>query len=406
MLQLNEDLNFHYEAMRALASVPHNGADLTEILSIMPKIKPGDFDIWYEEWFQLAERVLSTIDETKEASYSPVTLRNVCFRASHYFFVADFFLHGDKNDPRMAQCYKLWRNYFDKAIHYLDFPGKHYNIDANGFTMPAIVFKAARASAEKPRPTLIVGGGFESNMEETYHVFAVPALERGYNVIIYEGPGHRTLVNEGKGFIAEWEKAVTPIVDFIFADESGELSFIDKDKIGLVGMSLGGYLAARAAAFEPRLAAVMCIDGVYSFLECTLKIFPEGADAWARGDAAEFDRLFEADPSSWTTTRRWFHDDLKYTFCVDSAFEAFKICEAMTLANGVAQKIRMPAFIGDATNDMFFEGQPARVAEEIGSNATLQRFGEELGAELHCQVGAFVYLNQEMLEWFAGIVGH
>jgi pimeloyl-ACP methyl ester carboxylesterase len=253
---------------------------------------------------------------------------------------------------------------------------------------------------------LIVGGGFESNMEETYHVFAVPALERGYNVVIYEGPGHRALVNEGKGFVAEWEKAVTPIVDFLFAENAGELSFIDKDKIGLVGMSLGGYLAARAAAFEPRLAAVMCIDGVYSMLETAMNIFPEGADAWARGDAAEFDRLFEDNPSSWSTTRRWFHDDLKYTFCTDSAYEAFKTCEAMTLANGVAQKIRMPAFIGEATEDMFFDGQPARVVEAIGSNATLQRFGAEMGAHLHCQVGAFVYLNQEMLEWFAGVVGH
>lgn len=406
MLQLHEDLNFHYEAMRALASVPHGGADITEILAIMPKIKPGDFDSWYEEWFQLAERVLSTIDETKEASYSTVTLRNVYFRASHYFFVADFFLHGNKNDPRMIKYYELWRRYFDKANALLEVPGKHYNIDADGFTMPAIIFRAAKASAENPRPTLIIGGGFESNMEETYHVFAVPALERGYNVVIYEGPGHRALVNQGKGFVAEWEKAVTPIVDFMLAGSTDEFSFIDKDKIGLVGMSLGGYLAARAAAFEPRLAAVMCIDGVYSMLEAALNIFPEGADAWARGDAAEFDRLFEDDPSSWTTTRRWFHDDLKYTFCVDSAYEAFKICEAMTLANGVAEKIRMPAFIGEAAEDMFFEGQPARVAEEIGSNAMLKKFGVEMGAHLHCQVGAFVYLNQEMLEWFAGVVGH
>jgi len=243
-------------------------------------------------------------------------------------------------------------------------------------------------------------------MEETFHVFGVPALERDYNAITYEGPGHRALVNQGKGFIAEWENAITPIVDFIFAGITGELSFIDKDKIGLVGLSLGGYLAARAAAFEPRLAAVMCIDGVYSMLETAMHVFPEGAEAWARGDVAEFDRLFEDDSLPWSTTRRWFHDDLKYTFCVDSAYEAFKVCEAMTLANGVAQKIRMPAFIGEAAEDMFFDGQPARVAEEIGSDATLQRFGAELGAHLHCQVGAFVYMNQEMLEWFVGVVGH
>jgi pimeloyl-ACP methyl ester carboxylesterase len=406
MLQLHEDLNFHFEAMRALGTVPYNGADIMEILSIMPKIKSGDFDSWCREWFQLAQRVLSTVDETKESSYSPVTLRNVYFRASHYFFVADFFLHGNKNDPRMGECYELWRRYFDKANALLDIPGKHYTIDAHGFKMPAIVFRAATASADNPRPTLIVGGGFESNMEETYHFHAVPALERGYNVVIYEGPGHRTLVNQGVGFVAEWERAVSPIMDFIIAHNADELSFIDKEKIGLIGMSLGGYLAARAAAFEPRLAAVMCIDGVYSMLEAALAIFPQGRDAWSRGDAAEFDRLFEDDPSSWSTTRRWFHDDLKYTFCANSAFEAFKTCAAMTLGNGVAQKIRMPAFIGEAADDMFFNGQPARVAKEIGAHATLQPFGDGLGAQLHCQCGALVYMNQEMLEWFARMVGH
>ncbi|KAM0723563.1 hypothetical protein Q7P37_000550 [Cladosporium fusiforme] len=406
MVQLHEDLNFHYETMRAMRTVPHHGADIMEIFEIMPKIKSRDFDSWFEEWFKLAQRVLSTIDEEKENAHSPVTLRNVYFRASHYFFVADFFLHGNKDDPRMVECYELWRRYFDKANALLDVPGKHHTIDAQGFEMPIIVFRASSASQKTPRPTLIVGGGFESNMEETYHVFGAPALERGYNVIIYEGPGHRTLVNQGKGFIAEWERAVSPIMDFIFDNKKDELSFIDPGKIGLVGMSLGGYLAARAAAFEPRLAAVMCIDGVYSFLEAAFAIFPQGKEAWEKRDAAEFDRLFEEDPSSWPTTRRWFHDDLKYTFCKDSAFEAYKICNDMDLGNGVAQKISMPAFIGDAASDMFFEGQPLQVATEIGPHASLKRFGPEQGAQLHCQSGALVYMNQEMMEWFAGVVGH
>ena len=227
---------------------------------------------------------------------------------------------------------------------------------------------------------------------------ASTTFERGYNVVIYEGPGHRALVNEGKSFVAEWEKAVNPIVDFIVAENAGELSFIDKDKIGLVGMSLGGCLSARAVAFEPRPAAVMCIDGVYSMLETAMNIFPEGADAWARGDAADFYRLFEDNLSSWSTTRRWFHDDLEYIICVDSAYEAFRTCEAMTLANGVAQKIRMPVFISKATEDMFSKGQPARVVKAIGPTATLKSFGAELGGHLHCQVGAFVYLKPEMLE--------
>jgi dienelactone hydrolase len=64
-------------------------------------------------------------------------------------------------------------------------------------------------------------------------------------------------------------------MDFVFANKSNGPSFVETSKLGLVGMSLGGYLTARAAAFEPRLAADMCIDGVYSLLDASFKIFPE-----------------------------------------------------------------------------------------------------------------------------------
>ena len=362
---------------------------------------------WYEEWYSLAMRVLATIDEIRESSYSPVTLRDVYFRASHYFFTADFFLHGNPSDPRLADCYDLWRTYFDKADALLPIPGVHVTIQSDGLTMPAIVFRAAQASASNPRPTLIIGGGFESIMEETFHVFGLAALERGYNIVIYEGPGHRGLLqNQGKGFIAEWEKAVTPIVDHIIDNRESKYPFIDISKIGLIGMSLGGYLAARAAAFEPRLAAVMCIDGVYDFLECIWNIFPQGRKAFEAGDKTEFDRLFEEHPETWNANRLWFHDDLKYTFHTNSAFEACKIAEKMTLKNGVAEKIRMPALIGEAADDIFFDGQPQQVIQAIGNNATLKTFGTELGSQLHCQSGALVHMNQEIFEWFAGVVGH
>ncbi|PVH96119.1 alpha/beta-hydrolase [Periconia macrospinosa] len=308
----------------------------------------------------------------------------------------------------MRECYSLWRTYFDKANALLDIPGTHHTIPTpHGFSMPAILFRAAGATRETPRPLLIIGGGFESSMEETFHVSGFAALERGYNVLIYEGPGHRGLVNQGVGFVFDWEKAVTPIMDFVVGGkEDGEFGFVDTEKIGLMGMSMGGYLAARAAAFEPRLAAVMCIDGVYSMLEPALNIVPEVCDAWEAGDAAAFDAIFEADREKWGTGRRWFHDDLLYTFCTDSGFEAFKVCERMTLEGGVAGKVKMPAYIGDAADDLFFEGQPERVKSEMGANATLKEFRSELGAHLHCQSGALVYMNQDMLEWFAGVVGH
>jgi len=406
MFQLSEDPNFHYEALRSLGLIRYFGGDVAEQLAILPNIKPGNVEDWYREWHNLALRVLSTIDETDLSTYSPVTLKDVYFRASHYFFVADFFLHGNPADPRLKQSYNLWREYYDKANAQLPIPGQHVLLPTeHGFEVPIIIYRASEASTSNPRPTLIVGGGFDSNYEETMHVFGFPALERGYNVILYEGPGQPTLLHtQGVGFIYDWEKAVTPIVDYLVEHNSNELAFIDTKKLGLIGMSLGGLLAARAAAFEPRLAAVICADGVWSFIECCLSGFPDVKTAWEQGDEKAFNKLFESEMHNFTTNRRWIRDHLKFSFRLSSGYEAFQRATKMTL-EGIVDKIKMPAFIGEAEGDLFFGDQPIRVAQGIGPKATLVKFGTDHAAEAHCQSGALVYLNQKLLEWFAGVVG-
>lgn len=62
--------------------------------------------------------------------------------------------------------------------------------------------------------------------------------------------------------IPNWEIVVAPLVDYLH-----NLPDVDHRKIGLVALSFGALLAARAAAFERRLAAVILIDGLYDFPE-------------------------------------------------------------------------------------------------------------------------------------------
>jgi dienelactone hydrolase len=91
------------------------------------------------------------------------------------------------------------------------------------------------------------------------HVFGFRALERGFNVITFEGPRQPSVVrNQQLGFINEWEKVVSPLVDYCETQ-----SAVDSSKLTLLGYSFGGFLAPRAAAFEKRLSAVVCVDGVF-----------------------------------------------------------------------------------------------------------------------------------------------
>jgi len=90
------------------------------------------------------------------------------------------------------------------------------------------------------------------------HTCGFAALERGYNVLTYEGPGQPTVRREQKlGFIHDWERALKPVVDRALTRPE-----IDARQLASIGISMGGYLAGRAAAFEPRLEATILIDGV------------------------------------------------------------------------------------------------------------------------------------------------
>ena len=51
---------------------------------------------------------------------------------------------------------------------------------------------------------------------------------------------------------------------------------VDPQKIALMGVSLGGYLAPRAAAFEKRISALIANDGVYDYGVANLGPIPSG----------------------------------------------------------------------------------------------------------------------------------
>lgn len=257
MLQLSSNAHFHFELLRILATARSYGADVAEVLRVCQRIKPGDFESWYEEFRRLADWAESTVGA--ESEHDRVTLRDAYFRISRYHFASTFFLDGNRSDPRLAESYRLWKSYFDKAASLLAIPAQRHTLDAGDFQIPVILLRASLD--DRPRSCLIMGSGLDGSAEEMVHFHGFAALERGHHVILYEGPGQTSVRrDQGLGFVHDWERVVSPIVDWL-----EHVPFVDSSKCGLLGVSLGGYLAARAAIVEHRLAAVILNDAIYDF---------------------------------------------------------------------------------------------------------------------------------------------
>lgn len=90
---------------------------------------------------------------------------------------------------------------FNLAISLLNPAAERLSIQANGFTIPAIFYKAV--ADNKPRPTILMFNGFDGSQEELLHMSGFAELQRGFNVLTFEGPGQPTVVREQKNFNLE-----------------------------------------------------------------------------------------------------------------------------------------------------------------------------------------------------------
>ena len=391
MLPLSPDHTFDFELLRVLGSARYAGADVAEVLTVAATIAPGDFESWYAGFHRLAERVKSNVNKDDVSRY-PISVRDTMFRASTYFRAADFFLHGNADDPRINTLWAEQLACFDTAISLLPIPGQRVNITADGFVVPAIFFRASTDG--KPRPTILFCNGFDGAQEEMLHQNGLAALERGFNVVTYEGPGQPTVRREQKlGFIGEWERVVTPVVNYCET-----VPEIDHRKLALFGSSFGGFLVPRAAAFEPRIAAVVCVDGIYDVYQGFSQGLP--ADVRAALDAGKIAELQEKLPHMlphMPTSARWSIGQIQWSFMLPP-FEALQTTRAMTM-KGIAGQIKCPVLVCEAEEDQFFKGQPEQLVKALGKRATYVRFTTEGGAGNHCHVGASVRMNQVVWGW-------
>jgi dipeptidyl aminopeptidase/acylaminoacyl peptidase len=288
------------------------------------------------------------------------------------------------------------RDSFLKAARLADQPILPVKIPFEGTTLPGYLCLVDNSGAK--RPLLIVHSGFDGTAEEIYFETAYFALKRGYHVLLFEGPGQGGVIRvQNLPFRPNWETVVTPIVDYAIRRKE-----VDPKKIALMGISFGGYLAPRAAAFEKRIKACIANGGVYDFFLATRLPAEEEKYLDSQEGAKEIDQAVYQRMKS-DHSFRWSIANGLFTFQAQTPSEWLKMTRFYTM-KGVAEKITCPMLIIDSEGDKDMPGQAPKLYEALKSPKDFMLFTRQEGAEEHCQMGAILISNARILDWLDGIM--
>lgn len=389
-----QDESYDFELRRALSYTLTGGADINECLDTARRIKEGDEESWYAKWRALADRIRG-IGEACLAKGHRASAREAFLRASNYYRTAEFYLHGNPRDPRILETWRQSRETFRQAAQLIDHPVEAVKIPYKATALPGYVCRPDNSRA--PRKTLILQTGFDGTAEELYLGVAIFALRRGYNVLIFEGPGQGGALREQHlYFRPDWEKVVTPVVDFALTRPE-----LDPRRLALMGISMGGYLAPRAAAFEPRLAALIANTGVYDLAEGRIPGKTAAERKQEREAMAkelqqvnlELRQKMKKDPGF-----RWSMDHGMFAFGKKSPGE-FVLALADYNLRDVAPLIKCPTLVVDSDDDQFVPGQARQLFAALRCPKTFMPFTRKDMASMHCQAGALAISNQRILDW-------
>jgi dienelactone hydrolase len=227
-----------------------NGADYVDFLETLSRI--ASWDDWCREWGVTAAGY-EAVAERAEAAGRKLTAAGAWRRAGICWHWGKF-LFLDHPDEQRAAHERAVADYA-KGAWALDPPAERVEIPYQGTRLAAYLRLPAGAG---PAPAVLMIPGLDSVKEEL-QATADFLLARGLATLAVDGPG------QGE---AEYELPIEPAYERVVAacfDWLQARDGVDPDRLGVFGVSLGGYYAARAAAFEPRALATVALAGPYDF---------------------------------------------------------------------------------------------------------------------------------------------
>ena len=355
--------------LRVLGVAQESAASIGECLLAASRMTPGDPESWYVEWLRVAELNEERGEVARRSGYRQSAQANL-LRAASYYRAAEVLLAPA--DPRRREVFGRMLAVSHLYLAQLSPAGERMTIGLEGVDyLDAYFLKPAGGDAAWP--TVVCFGGLDSHKDELLYRVTRHALSRGIAVLLLDLPGQgEALRMRGMANRVDLEVAVGGALDCLSTRAD-----VDSKRLGVYGASLGGVYAARAAAFEKRIRAVVSDSLVFD-----LPTHLSGL-------------LQEPDQGAWAM--------LQWVFGCHTPQEVVKKSEGLQMA-GLIPQIRCPYLIVQGEYD--FLGlqtavDAAACAREHGVAVDFKVFrAEETGAS-HCQADNPTLGQEWVWDWLA-----
>jgi pimeloyl-ACP methyl ester carboxylesterase len=378
---------YHHAVLRALNQVATHGADISEVLQATTRMQSGDEQNWFAEWTALGDRSMARARSVRNRQSRGEAL----LRAHTYYARAQFYLPS--NDPKRPATFDLTRKVFYEGLDTLGVAYEKIDVPYGANELKAVYYPAPKPVAG---PLIVFCGGYDTIVEELYFFLAASANSRGYSVLTFDGPGQGAPLREqGLQFTPEWEKPTSAVLDSFLA------SHARPEKIVLIGLSMGGYLAPRAAAFESRIDGVVSYDIGYDIQAAFMAGVPSILMRLRGIGLGKLVDKIAALVARSNPNLRWALSNSRWTMGASGLLEMLDAVGPYTLA-GVADRIRQDVLILAGAEDQFIPLDQVEKYKRALVNArsiTTKVYDRASGGHEHSQLGAPTLWQADFFDW-------
>jgi dienelactone hydrolase len=336
-------------------------AALGEIDQIGQKLKPhvGDNDKWWEEWTAMAKRIEGFGDAEEKAGHR-LTAGSYYLRAAVYYFCGERFIPpSERKWDTYRNCLRCFRKGIERRYPNIERVEVPYIHNEKSTTLPAWLIKADVKGAA---PAMVMFDGLDNAKELSVLFGGVEISRRGIHVLAIDGPGQGEALRL-QNIPSRYDYEVPGRAAYEYLIKRPEF---DPKRIGVMGFSMGGYYAPRAAAMEPRFAACLAWGGHWDYHESWVRRRKVMATGGTKLSAPQF--------------------QLPWVLGMPDMDACMKKLENYRLT-GVAEKIRCPFYCIHGEDDNIVPLEFAqKLIEAVGSkDKTLKILTAHDGGSEHCQ---------------------